>query len=390
MSWQQLELRCKRSFCLVLVSALAACQTAGTARGPRIAFDAEPNLGTVAFVALPVQPEVELKGFVAGKGSGALGAAGSTFMGCLGTGGSHGGCSGGGSLGAAVCGAAVLLWLGVCTVATGASAIVGAGLADSATSVQANVTTISANLDGAKIQQGLRDQVVKAAAEAGSVPIATVSADEVARAAAAKNYAALAAAGIDNVFQISVTKIGTIGTGFDPPLTLYMLAQVHIVNTRDNSQRVVSNHSYVSEQHLLREWSADQGALLQRVLESGFATLGASIADHLLRGYSFPSRELQDKESIGLAAVYPKTTTASRLGHLEQEANWNKIDSLQPVLQWQSFPREADRTAAPEAMAEYAMFSMTSSLPKRSVWESVPSSLPCMESARPAIASRRL
>src|SRR5690349_17576542 len=149
MSWQRFPLRYKRCCCSVLILALAACQTAGNGRAPRMAFDAEPNLGTVAFVALPLEPQLDLKGFASGKGSGALGAAGATFTSCFGAGGSLGNCSGGGSLGAAVCGAAVLVWLGVCTVATGASAIGGAALADSATSVQANVKTISANLDAA-------------------------------------------------------------------------------------------------------------------------------------------------------------------------------------------------------------------------------------------------
>jgi hypothetical protein len=351
LSWRTIELQCKRAGCLALVLMLAACQAPSASRAPRTPFAAERDLGTVAFVALPLEPQVELKGFASGKGSGALGTAGTTFAGCMGQGGSTGGCSGGGSLGAAICGAAVLMWLGACTVATGVGAIAGATMSDTAGSVQANVTRIKSTLDAQKIQEGLRDQVAKAAAEARAVIIATLSADAIAPAVADKDYRALAAAGVDNVIETSLTKIGTLGSGFDPPLTLYMLAHVRIIDTHDNSERFASNHSYVSEQHLLREWAADQGALLQRGLQTGFIRLGTSIADRVLREYSFPSRQALDHESIGLAAIYPKTTGSSYPSQLDREANWNKIDSLQPTLQWQSFPREADRAADPEEMA---------------------------------------
>ena len=342
----------QRVGCLLLAVIVASAQ-AGCATHPasaKLPDNAERDLGNVAFVATPVEPEIKLGEIPAGKGSGALSAAGGTFSHCMGGLNGSGSCSGGGSLGAAVCGAAVLLWLGVCVIATGVAAVVGATVADNAKAVQSSVVSVTAAFDAKTIQAGLRDQVTKCAAEAPVSSVVSYPTDAANQAALAKDYRPLAAAGIDHVIETSLIKVGVAGRGLNPPLMLYMQAQVRVVSTRDNGQRFAHQFLYLSEEHTLKEWAGDQGAVLRRAMEAGFARLGTSIADQVFQLYYFPSREAQDRESFGLAAVYPKNAVSFRTNYLVHDSSWISIDSLQPTLRWQSFPRDVDRTAAPAVM----------------------------------------
>jgi len=337
----------------VLLALLVAVAQAGCATHPasaKLPDNAERDLGNVAFVATPVEPEIKLGEIPSGKGSGALSAAGGTFSHCMGGLNGSGSCSGGGSLGAAVCGAAVLLWLGVCVIATGVAAVVGATVADNAKAVQSGVVSMTTALDAKTIQAGLRDQVAKSAAEASAISVASYPPDAASQAALAKDYRPLAAAGVDHVIETSLIKVGVAGRGLNPPLMLYMQAQVRVVSTRDNEQRFAHQFLYLSEEHVLKEWAADQGAVLRRAMEAGFARLGSSIADQVFQLYDFPSRQAQDRESFGLAAVYPKNVVSFRTNYLVHDSSWSSIDSLQPTLRWQSFPRDVDRTAAPAVM----------------------------------------
>jgi hypothetical protein len=350
-AWFQLQ--CKRIGCVVLALAVCACQVAGSPRAPsNVRFEGAHDLGTIAVIAAPHVPEVKLQGFASGKGAAALGGAGATLTACLAPGGSVGGCSGGGALGAAICAAGTILWLGVCAVAGGVGAIAGATHADSANSVQANMATVTANLDAGMIQEALREQTEKAAAQAAVAKVVTPISNAALPSGTATDYRSLAAAGVDNVIETSLTRLGTVGRGFDPPLTLYVQAQVRVISTRDNAQRFTAAYIYVSEQHLLKEWAADQSAVLKRAMQTAFVRLGAAMADEVLRGYSFPQHGAHAEESIGLAATHPKTvTSAFHASDIADDSHWNKIDTLEPTLEWQSFPREVDRLAAPDEMA---------------------------------------
>jgi len=296
----------------------------------------QATLGKVAIVATAQEPEIKFEGFARGKGEGAAIGAGTTFLGCVG-GLGGGGCSG------AFCGAAVILFLGVCTVASAVGGVAGAVAAPSADSVRTAESTLSAALEIKTIQDSLRDQIAAAALVNGTM-LVSVSPEGANDATRTRDYRPLAAAGVETVLEMTLTKAGTRGSGINAPLEMYMQAHVRLVRAGNNAEVFSADYFYGGERLKLSEWSADQGKRLLRALETGYETLGAHIYDSVFLLYSFPDREAHWtgflQTAFGLAPIYPATGVIGG----------TTVDKLQPTLRWQGFPRATDVTAAPEDM----------------------------------------
>jgi hypothetical protein len=314
-------------------------------------------LGKVAVVATPQQPVINFKSLPSGKGEGAAQGVGSTFSSCVGMLG-EGGCSGD------MCGAAYILWLGVCSVAGVVGGVVGAVAAPSAAKVRTAKADLSAALGVKTIQESLRDNVV-AAANARGASLVSVSPESAQAAAQSRDYRALAAAGADTVLEVTLTKVGPMALtllgkevkapGSNPRLPLGMTAYARLIRTDDNAEIFAAEYVFLGETIKVSEWSDNQAQRLLHNLQVGYQTLGAHIYDSVFMLYPFPDREAHYvgfmAHSFGLAPVYPLMSGPGAEDDVFfYPTYWRTVDSLRPTLRWQSFPRATDIKAAPDEM----------------------------------------
>jgi hypothetical protein len=331
---------------LVVIAATVqlGCATSGSAP-PKAEHRA--LLDELAVVAGPRYPDLSLEGFARSKGEGALAGAGTTLFACVEPLGSSG-CTG------SVCGAAVILWLGVCGVATAVGGVVGAATAPSGAQVSESETRLTDTLSAQDISQVLRDQVASAA-RADGTELKTVAREIAWRAAQLEDYRPLARSGVQVVLETTITHVGTRGSGINAPLQLYMKARARLVKTRDNAEVFSEDYEYAGEKLTLSAWSSNQGKRMQHALVKGYEALGVHVYESVFLLYPFPNREAQSigilSAGFGLAPIDPVTR-----GQLTGDPifgdrfEWTTIDQLRPTLRWQAFPRPSDIVAAPEEM----------------------------------------
>lgn len=322
---------------------------AGCSATPPQAGGADPQrLGRVAVVATARQPEIRLEGFARGKGSGAAAGAGNTFARCLEPlGQSH--CSGD------FCGAVLIVWFGVCGVAGLVGGVVGAVSAPGQASVRQAEERLHAAVYAGEIQQALRRQVEGLARSQGQ-ELPEVAAASLQQAAQHGDYRPLAEAGIDSVLEVTLRRVSSAGQGIDAPLQLLMQAHVRLIASRDNRVLGSSDFLYQGERRRLAEWSANDAAELLRALQDGYSALGAQIYDSVFRLYPFPDRDMHSagwlSGAFGLAPLAPRNDwQLSASSFPGRTLEWALVDSTQPTLRWQAFPRASDRAAAAAEMA---------------------------------------
>lgn len=301
-------------------------------------------------VAGAQNPEIRLEGFVHGKVEGAAAAGGSTFVACA-SGLAHGGCSG------AFCGAVVILWLGVCGVAGTVGGVVGAVTTPKASKIRSAEATLQSALDTRTIQESLREQVVVAGNAAGA-RLSTLTIDNAA-ATEARDYRPLRDAGVENVLEVALAKVGTDGSGINSPIALVMQAHVRIVRTADNTEVFSSTYDYSGKRRKLSEWSAEEGKPLLDALQVGYEALGRQIYDNVFLLYPFPDWNAHSGgllvATFGLGPVYPATRgQLSGDPFFSEYFEWKEVDSIRPTLVWQAFPRDSDRKANPVDMTRVA------------------------------------
>ncbi|HET9734097.1 MAG TPA: hypothetical protein VFP62_02390 [Burkholderiales bacterium] len=308
---------------LALAAALAGCaMQPQVPPGPGAAA-----LGKVAVVAGGGTPEIGFAGFAHGRAEGAAIGAGSTFLACAASMG-PGACAG------PYCGAVVVLWLGICGVASAVGAAVGAGSAMDARTAAATEARMRAALDANAIQESLRLQIEAAARAQGAQPAARAEAD--------------------TLLEAALVKAGTEGAGINAPVGLVMEARVRLLRAADGAELYSARIVHLGPRLKLEDWAGGGGDRLLRALDAGYEALGAHIADGVYLLYPFPSQEAgwagTLSASFGLAPIDPPTRGTDTGAALTERFEWAGVRSLQPTLGWQAFPREADLAAAPAEM----------------------------------------
>lgn len=308
--------------------ALAAALHAGCAMQPQVPpGPGAAALGRVAVVAGSGAPEIRFEGFARGRGEGVAIGAGTTFLACAASMG-PGACAG------PYCGAVVVLWLGVCGVASVVGGAVGAGSAMDAKTAAAAEARMRAALDANAIQESLRLQIEAAARAQGAQPAARTEAD--------------------TLLEATLLRAGTTGAGINAPVGLVMEVRVRLLRAADGAEIYGARVLHVGPRLKLEEWAEGGGDRLLRALDAGYEALGTHIADGVYLLYPFPSQEAgwagTLSAAFGLAPVDPPTRGTPTGGSLTEWFEWPAVGSLQPVLRWQAFPREADLAAAPAEM----------------------------------------
>lgn len=327
---------------------LIACQTGCITLQEKIPETGhQAALGNLVVVAAIEEPEIDFDLLVKSKGEGAVAGAGGIFLRCMG-GLADSGCGG------EFCGFVAVFWLGVCSATGVVGGVAGAVAAPAAVDVNAAEDAFITALNAETIQVSLRHQVEVAASAKGK-PMPVELTDQAQAARINGDYRALTGAGIDTVMEVALSKTGVRGSGIDADVQLYMHADVRAIRTRDNAVIFSTTYLYEGERASLPEWSANHAERLMRGLKTGYEALGTHIYDNVVLLYPLPDWKPHMggvlSSSFGLAPIEP-TTRGQLSGNviLGSWFEWTAVDTLQPILRWQGFPRETDYAAEPEVM----------------------------------------
>lgn len=317
----------------LIVAVQAACSTVPPKSAGR---DYRPGR-QLAVVAVDQPPEITLEGFPQDKGTGAVATAGYTFGACLG-GIGHSSCSG------SICGPGLILMLGVCSVASVVGGVVGAVKTPSAEASQGVRSNLAASSNLQAAQDALRQEVVSVAIANGAY-IVDLTDEQAAQAVHSGNYKTLAGMGIDDVLEVKLVKVSMEGADANKPLTGYMKTHVRLIGTSDNREKTSVDYLFNGPSLPLAEWTANDGARLLDMLRTGYEALGVQIYEQVFMRYPFPDQHLHTPRLFvthyGLAPIYP----------IYKSLALPVVDSVQPTLEWQSFPRATDVEADRETMA---------------------------------------
>jgi hypothetical protein len=318
----------------VVVALQSGCAGPVVQRPPDLAA-----IGRVVVVADANPPQLLFTGFARSGAEGAVKGAGATFADCAGGMAGAGSCGGGGW----ACGAAYLILLAACGVASVVGGIAGAATAPDADTAQAAVSRLSAAAVPDALQDTLRDNVVAIAKSRGT-PLATVAPAAARVPAGAEWLGPLAERGIDAVLIVALTQVGTAGRGVGGPLALRIDADARLVRTSNQTLLFSSVYSYLDGQRTLAEWSAKAGAPFASRLAAGVQRLASRIHSDVFMLYPFPDRATHAEgfapAVFGLAPLAPALSAWSP----------TTVDELRPTLRWEAFPRAGDLEAAPGEM----------------------------------------
>lgn len=235
-------------------------------------------------------------------------------------------------------------------VATPVGAVAGALEAPDAQAREIAKASFSAPLHAQAIQETLRERFVAAARKQcrqfAIIPSAQTN-----------DYQALADKGIDTVLEIAVTHVGLEGAGVNPPLTLTMQAHARLVRTVNGQEIFSDDYYYWGEGHKLADWSANGAEQLARELNSGYGSLAANIYDYIFLLYPYPDRKIH-AGIFGLVGTEPP-----RPGTFARHY-YSAVDSLQPKLSWEAFPRPSDIEIEPKEMGRLKNVSYDLSIAK--------------------------
>lgn len=194
------------------------------------------------------------------------------------------------------------------------------------------------------------------------------------------DYSALRSAGIDTVVEIGVTQIGFVRCERDmlephddatcppesrdePMVSLYMQARARLVRVSDGVAQADRTFRYSSPHRSFERWMADGGRLLVGEFDSAYRDLAGQVTDELLLVTPIPlptvSVWLSPSDPLWgtcwLAPVDPKVERHNIIEALAKEIvrgedacleipiRFSPVDSRQPTLRWEAFPRDLDR-----------------------------------------------
>lgn len=194
------------------------------------------------------------------------------------------------------------------------------------------------------------------------------------------DYVSLRSSGIDTVVEIGVTQIGFVRCERDmlvphddascppeskgePMVSLFLLARVRLVRVSEGTALADRTFHYSSPHRSFEGWVADGGRLLVGEFESAYRDLAGQVTDELLLVTPIPlpnlSIWLPPSDPLWgtcwLAPVYPKVERHNIVEAIAREVAgredvcleipilFSPVDSLQPTLRWEGFPRDLDR-----------------------------------------------
>jgi hypothetical protein len=161
-------------------------------------------------------------------------------------------------------------------------------------------------------------------------------------------YTTLIPQGVDMVMEVIAKEVGFSGLN---ELRFYMVADVRVVRASDSECLYEREFVYQSDYYEPAIWAQNQAALLKAELERSYNSLAQSVVEQLFLLTELPQTTLAREEedfpggryACGLAWVSPEHEF-----HPTLKGTWHRftrVDSLQPTIEWESFPQDSDRSS---------------------------------------------
>jgi len=172
----------------------------------------------------------------------------------------------------------------------------------------------------------------------------------------APTFIELGKQGIDTVVEVQFTEAGFRGgSGGQPKVSFYMNARIRLVATPNGAEIYTRDFQYLGRERPFVEWFSDGSRELLSGFKQAMVTLADRIVDELFLVTEFPFDSglwaLPGQPEFGscwLRPIYPELNYSSLWDALRTntpgtQIRYTNVDSLQPLLQWESFPRSRDR-----------------------------------------------
>lgn len=334
-------------FAHFVLAALIAVQPACSSLYPRVPPPPyQEQIHRIAIVAASQSTDIAIESFGRSKGFGATHTGGTTFISCL-TSLSHSHCTGD------VCGGLLLIGLGVCGIAGLVGAGLGAASAPTADQATHALSESERLLSSQNLHRALKDQLVAVARQRATPQWVDLTSEMAATVTASRDYRPLAALGIDTAVEVGVARFVTAGRWAG--ISLIPIAETKLIRTMDNTVIFSEHYRLETEGRKAEDWLAEGGRRLLDGVADSLAALSIHIHDYAFSYYPLPNRAPHMAGGLaaafGLAPIEP-TTRGQLTGDpiLGNWLEWKLVDSLQPTLRWEAFPRADDLIAAPEDM----------------------------------------
>jgi hypothetical protein len=344
---------------VLLISGIMACATGAPEYPGYLAIDYDsqiPGISRVALITDLTPPEIESVdlGFTRGEGA-AGGAATGALEGLRGALDGMKGCSG------EFCGAALLLVLPIFMLAgavVGTVSGVDSGYsADLLAEAEANAQNM---LNSAVLQVELLDRTQSYGSENVNLAFIRLPGTDPETLSDKPDYKDLSAESIDAVLEVELLRLSM-------KYSLKIEARARLISTKTGVVLSDGQYTFLSEHHRLEAWLANDASPLTEAIQRGLQTLAEDIVDEnfllfypnepkqiITQQVDETSDEAEESSDIQymedtpvphyvLSPIYPKLDHCffcklRVIGNLE----FVEVDSVQPTLQWESFPREHD------------------------------------------------
>lgn len=321
-------LRCKQRILWLFIAILFI--QLGCAHKPPIRHPSEQvrtKLGSIGVVSALFVPKVEFstpaKGRLRGALTGAAQGAGSM--------------AGSGAIYSDPYG--LLLGLILAPVAGLIGGVAGGVLAEPAVKVEKEEARLRNVLTDLKIQETMRNHFLRVAREKTNSPFVVLEEQGPVTPDEEINYCSLSGNGIDTVLEISVLNFGLKGSmGINPPIEFFMNLRLKLIRTIDGEMVYVTTMRYEGKKLKFADWSANNAQSFREEFNLSYLNLSERIVDKL---FFLSDVHLDSYEFCGLYLRNPDC----KYSFWKKKPRCVEIDSLQPTLQWESFPNLEDKIA---------------------------------------------
>ena len=155
------------------------------------------------------------------------------------------------------------------------------------------------------------------------------------------DYSTLNLEGNNTILEVRVIGLGFKGgKGSNPYISVYMKVNARAIDVASSEEIYSDIWNYVSRECPLSEWVENNAQLLHGEFKHCYHSLAENIIERMFLLYEFHV----DSESTGsqtcvLQPVYPEY---KGIDFFSSKLKYPEVDSLQPTLEWEPFPREKD------------------------------------------------
>lgn len=155
------------------------------------------------------------------------------------------------------------------------------------------------------------------------------------------DYRTLNLKGINIILEVKVISLGFKGgKGSNPYISIDMKVNVRAINVTSGDEIYSDIWYYVSREHTLFEWVENNVQLLNDEFEHCYQSLAQNIIEGIFLLYEFHvDSKWEGSWTCVLQPFYPEY---KGIDFFKRELKYPEVDSLQPKLKWEAFPREKD------------------------------------------------